>query len=107
MKLHFWGTRGSIPTPSTSSIPTQEFGGDTTCLSLDWGKENLLILDAGSGLRQAGLEWAAQGRRAFTFFLPTPTGIIYKVSLFSRPPFDRVPRSPSTPPAFPVLMRAT
>ena len=67
MKLHFWGTRGSIPTPSTSSIPTQEFGGDTTCLSLDWGKENLLILDAGSGLRQAGLEWAAQGRRAFTF----------------------------------------
>ena len=67
MKLHFWGTRGSIPSPSTPSHPTHEFGGDTTCLSLDWGKDKLLILDAGSGLRQAGLDWTAQGRRSFTF----------------------------------------
>ena len=67
MKLHFWGTRGSIPSPSTPSHPTHEFGGDTTCLSLDWGKDNLLILDAGSGLRQAGLDWTALGRRSFTF----------------------------------------
>lgn len=67
MKLHFWGTRGSVPTPSTASIPTQEFGGDTTCLSLDWGQENLLVLDAGSGLRPAGLAWTAQRRRHFTF----------------------------------------
>jgi len=67
MKLHFWGTRGSIPTPSTPAIPTHGFGGDTTCLSLEWGKDNLLVLDAGSGLRQAGLDWTAQGRRSFTF----------------------------------------
>ena len=67
MKLHFWGTRGSIPTPSTPAIPTHEFGGDTTCLSLAWGKNNLLVIDAGSGLRQAGLNWTQEGHRSFTF----------------------------------------
>jgi len=67
MKLHFWGTRGSIPTPSTPAILTHEFGGDTTCLSLAWGKDNLLVIDAGSGLRQAGLNWTQEGRRSFTF----------------------------------------
>jgi phosphoribosyl 1,2-cyclic phosphodiesterase len=67
MKLQFWGTRGSIPTPSTPSIPTHGFGGDTTCLSLAWGKDNLLVIDAGSGLRQAGLNWTQEGRRSFTF----------------------------------------
>jgi phosphoribosyl 1,2-cyclic phosphodiesterase len=67
MKLHFWGTRGSIPTPSTPAIPTHEFGGDTTCLSLAWGKDKLLVIDAGSGLRQAGLKWTQEGRRSFTF----------------------------------------
>ena len=67
MKLHFWGTRGSIPTPSTPAIPTHGFGGDTTCLSLAWGKDNLLVIDAGSGLRQAGLNWTQEGRRSFIF----------------------------------------
>lgn len=67
MKLHFWGTRGSIPTPSTPAIPTHGFGGDTTCLSLAWGTDNLLVIDAGSGLRQAGLNWIKEGRRSFTF----------------------------------------
>ena len=57
MKLHFWGTRGSVPSPSTHEVSTQEFGGDTTCLSLDWGAHGLLVIDAGSGLRQAGLAW--------------------------------------------------
>jgi len=87
MKLHFWGTRGSVPTPSTPSIPTQEFGGDTTCLSLDWGKDNLLVLDAGSGLRQAGIDWTAQGRRSFTF-------------LFTHSHWDHIQGFPFFAPAF-------
>jgi len=87
MKLHFWGTRGSIPTPSTPAIPTQEFGGDTTCLSLEWGKDNLLVIDAGSGLRQAGLNWTAQGRRSFTF-------------LFTHSHWDHIQGFPFFAPAF-------
>lgn len=55
MKITFWGTRGSIPTPSTSTFETQRYGGDTTCLSVESG-DLLLILDAGSGLRLLGLD---------------------------------------------------
>ena len=67
MKLTFWGTRGSIPSPSTVEIPTHGYGGDTTCVSVVWGGDNLLILDAGSGLRQAGRHWHQAGRKSFTF----------------------------------------
>lgn len=67
MKLTFWGTRGSIPAPSTAAVPTHLYGGDTTCVSVAWGNEGLLIIDAGSGLRQAGLHWAQSKRKSFTF----------------------------------------
>lgn len=67
MKLTFWGTRGSIPSPSTPEVPTHLYGGDTTCVSVDWGKDGLLVIDAGSGLRQAGRHWIKTDRKSFTF----------------------------------------
>lgn len=54
MKITFWGTRGSIPSPSNSEMETSHFGGDTTCLSIESG-DQLLILDAGSDIRSLGL----------------------------------------------------
>lgn len=66
MKLTFWGTRGSIPTPSTPDGPTHGFGGDTTCLSLEWNSDGLLIVDAGTGIRRAGLHWLRSGRKHYT-----------------------------------------
>jgi len=68
MKFTFWGTRGSIPSPSTPEVPTHQYGGDTTCVSVAWGKDELLIIDAGSGLRQAGRTWIESKRKSFTFF---------------------------------------
>ncbi len=59
MKITFWGTRGSIPTPSTSSFVTSQYGGDTTCISVDCAGHRV-ILDAGSGLRLLGLEMARE-----------------------------------------------
>ena len=50
MKITFWGTRGSIPSPGPE---TTQFGGNTACVSLING-DNLLILDAGSGIRRLG-----------------------------------------------------
>lgn len=67
MKLTFWGTRGSIPSPSTPEVPTHQYGGDTTCASVYWGNDELLILDAGSGLRSAGRHWIQTRRKSFTF----------------------------------------
>ncbi len=50
MILKFWGVRGSIPTPSPHTI---RFGGNTSCLSADFGS-NIVIFDAGTGIRNLG-----------------------------------------------------
>jgi phosphoribosyl 1,2-cyclic phosphodiesterase len=50
VRIKFWGVRGSIPTPGP---PTVFFGGNTTCVELRVGGE-LIVLDAGSGMRPLG-----------------------------------------------------
>lgn len=49
--LKFWGTRGS---DGVSGSPYVHFGGNTCCLELRHGKD-LLIIDAGNGIRSLGL----------------------------------------------------
>ncbi len=52
MKLRFWGVRGSIPSPGPN---TQKYGGNTACIELRVGKKNrIVIIDAGSGIRNLG-----------------------------------------------------
>jgi phosphoribosyl 1,2-cyclic phosphodiesterase len=52
MKVRFWGVRGSI---AVSGKDTVEFGGNTSCLELRFGKKNrLIIIDAGTGIRALG-----------------------------------------------------
>ncbi|PIN93417.1 hypothetical protein COU54_03100 [Candidatus Pacearchaeota archaeon CG10_big_fil_rev_8_21_14_0_10_31_24] len=51
MKLKFYGVRGSIPTPGKD---TNEFGGNTTCLEVKSDKNDEIIIDAGSGIRELG-----------------------------------------------------
>ena len=50
MKVKFWGVRGSIPTPSQETV---RYGGNTSCVSVDLG-ENMVIFDAGTGIRLLG-----------------------------------------------------
>ena len=52
MKVRFWGTRGSIPTPGPSTV---RYGGNTACVEVRDSSGSLLILDAGTGLRELGL----------------------------------------------------
>ena len=52
MKITFWGTRGSIPSPGVDFV---KYGGNTLCVELnfdDIGRR--IIIDAGSGLRLLG-----------------------------------------------------
>ena len=49
--IRFWGTRGSIATPGTDTI---RYGGNTACTEVRCG-DQLLILDAGTGIRVLGL----------------------------------------------------
>ncbi len=54
MKITFWGTRGSIPTPGSR---TSRYGGNTSCVEVRCGQD-ILILDAGTGIRDLGLALA-------------------------------------------------
>ncbi|CAK7070282.1 MAG: Ribonuclease BN [Desulfovibrio sp.] len=51
MEIILQGVRGSIPSPSSS---TQFYGANTPCLELRTAADDLLIFDAGSGLRLLG-----------------------------------------------------
>jgi phosphoribosyl 1,2-cyclic phosphodiesterase/CheY-like chemotaxis protein len=50
-RIKFWGVRGSIPVPGPSSIG---YGGNTTCVEVRTDEE-IIVLDAGSGIRELGL----------------------------------------------------
>lgn len=50
-RVKFWGVRGSIPTPGASTLG---YGGNTSCIELR-ANGQIIILDAGSGIRPLGL----------------------------------------------------
>ena len=53
MRVRFWGTRGSIPTPGHRTV---RYGGNTACVEVRDAGDHLLVLDAGTGLRELGLK---------------------------------------------------
>src|SRR6267143_427725 len=55
-RLKFWGVRGSIPTPGPGTV---QFGGNTSCVEVRADGE-IIILDAGSGMRRLGLALAEE-----------------------------------------------
>ena len=50
-RIRFWGVRGSIPVPGKSTL---RYGGNTSCVELRADGE-IIILDAGTGIRPLGL----------------------------------------------------
>ena len=61
MKLKFYGTRGSIPVCDPGF---QQFGGNTTCLQITLTDTNrIVIIDAGTGLRNLGRDLRAIGHK--------------------------------------------
>ncbi len=56
MRARFWGVRGSIPTPGPTTL---EFGGNTSCIEVRVG-DQIIILDAGTGLRLLGRKLLAE-----------------------------------------------
>ena len=55
-RIKFWGVRGSIPTPGPSTV---QYGGNTSCVEVRADGE-IIILDAGSGIRPLGLALAQE-----------------------------------------------
>jgi phosphoribosyl 1,2-cyclic phosphodiesterase len=57
MIVRFWGVHGSLPRPGPKTL---KFGGNTSCVEIICG-ENILIFDAGSGIRELGEDLVKRG----------------------------------------------
>jgi phosphoribosyl 1,2-cyclic phosphodiesterase len=51
VKVRFWGTRGTRPTPGRRTL---RYGGNTTCVEVRDGAGGLVIIDSGSGIAELG-----------------------------------------------------
>lgn len=51
MFIRLWGVRGSIPTPGPKTV---KYGGNTACIEIRTDSGQLIIIDAGSGIRELG-----------------------------------------------------
>lgn len=66
MFIRTWGSRGSIP---VSGKQYNKYGGDTTCIELISNNGELVIIDAGSGIRTLGNRLKINGPRRLNLLL--------------------------------------
>ncbi len=59
MKVTVWGSRGSLASAGPETI---RYGGNTACVQVEGDDGSVFVLDAGTGMRRAGLGLAGQGR---------------------------------------------
>lgn len=65
LSVTFWGVRGSIPTAGPEYLAT---GGNTACVEIRCDA-HILLFDAGTGIRKAGIALVREGVTAFDIFL--------------------------------------
>ncbi|QJT10541.1 MBL fold metallo-hydrolase [Oceanidesulfovibrio marinus] len=63
MVIRCWGARGSI---AVSGEEYLRYGGDTTCIEIRTSADDILIVDAGTGIRRLGNSLLAEGRHKFS-----------------------------------------
>lgn len=85
MKVKFWGVRGSFPVPGPDTV---RVGGNTPCVEVETAEREVLILDAGMGIRLLGLDLA---RRSHSRLIA--------VLLFSHTHWDHIQGLPFFTPA--------
>jgi phosphoribosyl 1,2-cyclic phosphodiesterase len=56
MRVTFRGVRGSVPTPGPSTV---RYGGNTVCVDVRLSDGTLVVLDAGTGIRELGKQLVA------------------------------------------------
>ena len=57
LQLRFWGARGSTPAPGKDKLV---YGGNTPCVEIRTASNQVLVFDAGSGIRELGNQLAAE-----------------------------------------------
>ncbi len=58
-KISFWGVRGTLPVSGPKSL---RYGGNTSCISLEFADNRLFIFDAGSGIKRFSDELMRRGQ---------------------------------------------
>lgn len=63
MLIKFWGARGSVPVSGKDYV---RYGGDTTCVEIRSAGGELIIVDAGTGIRRLGNKLLEEKCRSFS-----------------------------------------
>jgi phosphoribosyl 1,2-cyclic phosphodiesterase len=63
MIIRCWGARGSIPVSGKEYL---KYGGSTTCLEVRTNNDDIIIVDAGSGIRKLGNKLLSEGRYKYS-----------------------------------------
>jgi phosphoribosyl 1,2-cyclic phosphodiesterase len=92
--VRFWGTRGSIPSPGPHTV---RYGGNTPCVEVRTPDGHLIVLDAGTGIRDLGRSLLSRSNG---------TPLVGDVFI-SHPHWDHVQGLPFFSPAFRVGHRFT
>jgi phosphoribosyl 1,2-cyclic phosphodiesterase len=66
MFIKCWGSRGSLPVSGNDFVV---YGGDTTCIEIRTQEDDIIIIDAGSGIRRLGLQLFKEKRKELHLLL--------------------------------------
>ncbi len=66
MIIRCWGARGSIPVSGKQYL---RYGGNTTCLEIRNSNNDIIIVDAGSGIRELGNLLLAENKHTYNMLL--------------------------------------
>ena len=66
MKIRVWGCRGSLATPGADTL---QYGGNTSCVEVRGDNGDVLVLDAGTGMRPLGVVMADDGAKRIDVLL--------------------------------------
>jgi len=64
MRIKCWGSRGSIPVSGREYI---KYGGDTTCLEIATRNGEVIVVDAGTGIRRLGIDLLERQQLTYHF----------------------------------------
>lgn len=62
VELNFWGVRGTLPVSGQNYL---RYGGNTSCVSMEFARGQFLIFDAGSGIKQLSDKLDTENRSNF------------------------------------------
>ena len=64
IEMTFWGVRGTLPVPGQGSL---RYGGNTSCVTLEFAKGQFFIFDGGTGIKALSDYLLRQGRTRLEF----------------------------------------